>query len=120
MISFTFTLYFSCSPLDAYWNHYTATWLETHKYKCIEYGPVLLAATIVSLVQDVIAAVLPMTLFWHLKIPMRQKLALGAIFAVGLFACGADGVRLYYLHVLLYESYDGTCKTSPSSQPSLH
>jgi len=114
MVAFTFALYFSCSTLDAYWLSQSPTWSASHKYTCIEFGPVLLAATIVSLVQDVVTAVLPMSLFWHLRIDIRQKLALGAIFAVGLFACSADGVRLYYLHILLYESYDATC-----TQPSL-
>jgi hypothetical protein len=44
----------------------------------------VLAASAISIIQDFLACGLPIILFWKLKLPRRQKVALAAIFSVGL------------------------------------
>jgi hypothetical protein len=41
---------------------------------------------ICNIVQDVSIYLLPIPMLWHLQMPIRQKLALGALFSVGLVA----------------------------------
>lgn len=78
-------LFFVCRPFHAYWKLADYTWLYDHKgdFTCWPEGLILVISAAISAFQDVVACFLPMILFWKLRIPMRQKIALGAIFALG-------------------------------------
>jgi hypothetical protein len=79
-----FTLLFVlCRPLEAFWLQVDLNWEATHQYHCINEEWDLVSAGIVSVFHDFVACGMPMILFWKLKIPRRQKVALGAIFGVG-------------------------------------
>jgi hypothetical protein len=84
-VTFFIVLFVSCRPLYAYWKQVDIVWnVENEgKYHCINEEADLLAAAIVSVIQDFLACGMPIILFWKLKIPIRQKIALGAIFGVG-------------------------------------
>lgn len=90
---YTFALIFACSPIDAFWNQLDIDWIATDRqYSCVSESASVLTAAIFSVLQDLIATILPTWLFWSLKIPMRQKIALAVVFIVGFCTC-AIGVR---------------------------
>ena len=68
----------------------------------------LFAASVVSTVQDFLVAGMPTLLFWRMKIPFRQKVALGAVFAVGFVLCFTAIVRFIFSYRVYFASYDVT------------
>jgi hypothetical protein len=82
-VVFFINLFVGCQPLNAFWNQIDLSWEAEHTYHCIDEPRNLLAAAIVSVIQDFLACGLPMILFWKLRIPKRQKIALGGIFGIG-------------------------------------
>ena len=81
---FTFTIIFSCSPIEGYWHYFDINWRLTHELKCHNEGAQIVAVVVVSTIQDFILCALPVLLIWNLQIPRRQKAALCGIFGVGL------------------------------------
>jgi hypothetical protein len=86
-IALMLPLFLGCRPLNAFWNQVDFTWAETHiegrDYECFDEPADLLSAAAISIVQDFIACFMPSILFWKLQLPFRQKVALGALFAIG-------------------------------------
>jgi hypothetical protein len=84
-IIFWINLFIGCRPFNAFWNQVNLFWVAANKgkYQCINEPANLLAAAIISVIQDFIACGVPTILFWKLRIPKRQKIALAAIFGVG-------------------------------------
>lgn len=85
-VIFQTLMFVSCRPLFSYWKLADYIWLSNNKdnFQCLDEGILLVISAIVSAVQDFIACGLPMILFWKLRIPIRQKIALGGIFALGI------------------------------------
>ena len=87
IIVFIVTPLLGCRPLNAFWRSVTIAWLETHvegvDWVCFNEGASDLAASVISMIQDFLACGMPILLFWKLRLPRRQKIALGAIFGVG-------------------------------------
>ena len=84
-ITFEFTLIFGCQPMNAYWNEVNPIWraLNEGKYHCLNEVVALLCANIISIIQDFLTFLMPLILFWNLRLPIRQKFVLGCIFSVG-------------------------------------
>jgi hypothetical protein len=72
-------------PLYADWMLGDPFWWAQHKdeVKSLDEGVIIASSAIVSAVQDFIVCGMPMMVFWKMTIPKRQRIALGAIFAVG-------------------------------------
>jgi hypothetical protein len=88
IITFLFTLFLGCSPINSYWLQVSIPWVlaphvEGVDYHCFNEAANLMSASAISILQDFIACGMPMLLFWKLQMPRRQKIALGAIFGVG-------------------------------------
>ncbi|KAK7531182.1 hypothetical protein IWX46DRAFT_371515 [Phyllosticta citricarpa] len=115
MIAFLGTLFFGCSPISAFWNQVDIDWLVTNKGKwhCINEPGNLLAASSVSIVQDFLACGLPYLLLRKLQMSRRQKIALTAVFGVGIFLCVTGILRIYYIRLLFYTTYDITWAAQP-------
>ncbi|KAK8172583.1 hypothetical protein BKA80DRAFT_196634, partial [Phyllosticta citrichinensis] len=115
MIAFLGTLFFGCSPISAFWNQVDAEWLVTNdgKWHCINEPGNLLAASSVSIVQDFLACGLPYLLLRKLQMSRRQKIALTAVFGVGIFLCVTGILRIYYIRLLFYTTYDITWAAQP-------
>ncbi|KAH7371401.1 hypothetical protein BKA66DRAFT_469728 [Pyrenochaeta sp. MPI-SDFR-AT-0127] len=101
-ISFIMVLIFTCSPVEAYWYRFTTSWLRTNKYKCHDEIATLIAIISISTLQDFIACLLPMFVVRKLRLPVRQKLALAAVFLVGLATCAIGALRVHYAHKVYY------------------
>lgn len=108
MITFTFTLVGLCKPVSAYWLQLNPYWAATHEYTCHSEPGDLLAATIISVIQDFIVAGIPTLIFARMDIPFRQKLAMAAVFAVGFFTCITGVLRLVYIYRIFFVTYDVT------------
>ncbi|GME42048.1 hypothetical protein GTA08_BOTSDO06142 [Neofusicoccum parvum] len=106
MITFILTLCLGCKPIDSFWMQVDPIWAETHEWHCFDEGANILAASIISVVQDFMACGLPLLLFRKLQIPRRQKIVLGGVFGVGLFLCVTGILRIIYIHALFYTTYD--------------
>lgn len=87
MVAFLLALYLGCRPFNSYWNSVNINWIATHvegvDYVCFNEGADDLVASIISIIQDFLACGMPTLLFWKLRLPRRQKIALGGIFGVG-------------------------------------
>jgi hypothetical protein len=63
-------------------------WAETHQYGvnyyCYDEGASLIAAAAFSIAQDFVTWLMPFILFPKLRIPLRQKISLGILFAIGM------------------------------------
>ena len=86
-----FTTIFQCSPIDGAWNFDIAP-------KCISVMKVYYFSTAFSILTDILLVVLPLPLFWKLKLPLREKWIITVLFGLGLFASVASIMRITVLH----------------------
>jgi hypothetical protein len=116
-VAFVIVLFTACTPFTAFWYQFDISkQLTGYAYHCwIDESADLLSASIISAVQDAIAAFLPTILYWNLMIPRRQKIALGAIFALGYLVCIVAGVRSYFVwRTFNSPLYDSTWESWPA------
>jgi hypothetical protein len=117
VLSFVLILVFACDPISAFWNQFDFIRQATgYKYHCwVDEAADLLSASIISAILDAVTAFLPTFLYWNLQIPRRQKVALGAIFALGYVVCIVAGVRSYYTwRIFNSPTYDSTWESWPA------
>ncbi|OSS43934.1 hypothetical protein B5807_11364 [Epicoccum nigrum] len=108
-IAFTLVPLFGCRPISAFWDQANIIkQVKGYKYSCFNEGADIFAASVVSAVQDLITAVLPTFLYWNLHIPLRQKIALFGIFAIGYGAAVLGALRSYYSYKIYFQTYDVT------------
>jgi hypothetical protein len=111
-IALTIAPIVGCQPFSAYWDQVDVIKrLQGYKYHCFDEGADLVAATIISAVQDLVTAVLPTLLYWNLRIPIRQKIALFGIFSLGYGVVALGAMRAYYAYRTYYLTYDTTWST---------
>jgi len=101
-VSSILALVFTCSPVEAYWYRFTASWLKSHKYTCHDEFLALIIIISTSTMQYLIACLLPMLVVAKLRLPMRQKIGLSAVFLIGLGTCGLGALRIHYAHRVYY------------------
>ena len=104
-----------CRPFHAYWMQVDPFWLASNqgKYSCIDEAAFILAAAVISMVQDFMVCLLPMVLFLRLNINLRQKLALVVIFGVGIVLCVCGVLRFVKILRTYYSTYDITWSSVP-------
>lgn len=111
-IAFTLAPILGCQPISAFWDQVnSAKVLKGYKYHCFNEGADVVAASVISTVQDFITALLPTFLYWNLRIPVRQKIALFGIFAIGYGVAALGILRAYYSWQTFFETYDVTWVT---------
>jgi hypothetical protein len=87
---FVFITMLQCSPVSAYWT------LSFTKQRCIDEEAHVLAAGVINTVTDFVIVLLPIQTVKNLRLPKRQRLAVCILFAGGLLASAAGGVRTYF------------------------
>ncbi|KAF2998207.1 hypothetical protein E8E13_004936 [Curvularia kusanoi] len=108
-IAFTIVPLVGCNPVSAFWDQVNVIkLLQGYEYHCFDEGADIFSASVVSAVQDFITAVLPTFLYWDLRIPIRQKIALFGIFAIGYGVAVLGALRAYYSWQIYFETYDVT------------
>ncbi|KAF2642952.1 hypothetical protein P280DRAFT_538799, partial [Massarina eburnea CBS 473.64] len=86
-VSFTFIQIFPCVPRQRHWN-------PTIPGTCLDVAKVNIVAACINFVSDLGILLLPQIVIWSLSVSSSKKLAIGSMFAMGLFACLAAGFRL--------------------------
>jgi hypothetical protein len=108
-VAFILVPIFGCNPISAFWDQVDVVKVvEGYSYKCFNEGADVLAAGIISAVQDLATAILPTFLYWKLQLPIRQKLALFGIFAIGYGVVAVGAMRLYFSWRIFFDTYDET------------
>ena len=100
-----FTTIFQCKPISGAWNFDIAP-------KCISVMKVYYFSTAFSILTDVLLVVVPLPLFWKLKLPVREKWIITVLFGLGLFASVASIMRITVLHDV--QNTDATIGTVPT------
>ncbi|KAI1962012.1 hypothetical protein LOZ58_003091 [Ophidiomyces ophidiicola] len=96
-----------CQPLEAYWLQFDL--LHPPKgYTCWDESILPMYAVFFNLCTDLMTTILPMFLFKQLKMPIREKLSLAAVFGVGFIVCISSTIRAYYYHYVFFKTYDIT------------
>lgn len=104
-----FTTIFQCTPIEGAWN------FEVQP-KCISVMKVYYFSTAFSILTDILLVVVPLPLFWKLKLPVREKWIVTVLFGLGLFASVASIMRITVLHDV--ENTDATIGAGMSCYPS--
>lgn len=125
-ITFTFVIIFSCSPVVGYWRYFDIIWRLENELHCHNEGAEIVSVVVISTLQDFFICALPIFLVWNLHIPKRQKVALIALFGMGLLCvalhsglaeiegltgprtCVCGIMRTYYAIYVYYATYDIT------------
>jgi hypothetical protein len=81
LISYTVMPINICRPVDAYWNQFNL--LYSKKYSCIKEGYGLPLGAALSVLSDFYGCLLPVLLLRHLQMPLKQKVLLYCLFALG-------------------------------------
>ncbi|KAF2623795.1 hypothetical protein BU25DRAFT_477280 [Macroventuria anomochaeta] len=111
-IAFTLAPIIGCDPISAFWDQANYDKLiKGYKYRCFDEGADVFSASVISTVQDLITAILPTFLYWNLRIPVRQKIALFGIFAIGYGVAALGAMRAYYSWQIYFGTYDVTWVT---------
>ncbi|GJC77167.1 integral membrane protein [Colletotrichum tofieldiae] len=88
---------FQCSPVQA---AYDITILAAEK-KCIDVNAFYLANAAVNILTDLLTYTLPIPLVIKLQVPKQQKVGLGVILCLGLFACISSVIRITFIPDML-------------------
>ncbi|KAL8953171.1 MAG: hypothetical protein Q9222_000944 [Ikaeria aurantiellina] len=80
---------FNCRPLRKIWDF-------TVPGHCLDGVAIIIVTGAWNVFSDLLILAFPLYAIWHLHMPMKKKLSVGAMFATGLFACVASIVRLHY------------------------
>ncbi|KAL3481373.1 hypothetical protein BJX99DRAFT_253677 [Aspergillus californicus] len=102
-LSFFIVMLVACRPLNAYWD----TTLDASA-QCSDEQARTLAFTITNLIFDIVVLLLPAPTFWKLQLPIKERLVLIGLMSLGIVACTASAVRLYYANRIYHSSYDTT------------
>lgn len=76
---------FSCQPLSAAWGDFA----DPESAKCLPPGDIKIASVtgaVVSVSTDVFLSLAPIQFLWNLKRPLRERVVLGCLMAMGIFA----------------------------------
>ncbi|KAL9622282.1 MAG: hypothetical protein Q9160_003293 [Pyrenula sp. 1 TL-2023] len=83
---------FTCYPIKYFWNN------PMTPENCMDRMYLWSANAAINILTDVLIFACPIPVLKTLKLPLRQRLGLIAIFAAGLFVCVMSAVRLRTLH----------------------
>ncbi|KUI59730.1 hypothetical protein VP1G_06966 [Cytospora mali] len=92
-VAFTFTVAFQCYPVSTFWNKFESEYAG----HCVVVQKLYLAVALSDMLLDIIIFVLPIPHLYSLQMPLRRKLAVGAIFFLGsiVVACGITRVIIF-------------------------
>ncbi|KAH8695604.1 putative integral membrane protein [Talaromyces proteolyticus] len=99
-ITWTFCIMLQCNPVALAWD-------KTLKGTCINMTAVFYSHAGINILLDFIVYIMPIPLLWSVNRPLRERLALIVIFAIGGFVCIMGIVRLQSLR-------KATVSTDPS------
>ncbi|KAI1617482.1 hypothetical protein EDD37DRAFT_222699 [Exophiala viscosa] len=106
LVSFALGILLLYDPIHAYWKSFDPVWAATHHWHNGAEGVAVPASAAFSVLGDLYSTLLPLILVYNLDLPIRQKMALYVLFALGFMAVAAGLVRTVLLYRLLNVDYD--------------
>ncbi|PMD31423.1 hypothetical protein L207DRAFT_536910 [Hyaloscypha variabilis F] len=100
-IAFILAVSFQCKPVDSIWNPRITTG------KCLNLTAIGVAGAILSIVEDFVILILPISEIFNLQMSQSKKWGLVLLFGIGSFACVTSGIRLKYF-LSFGKSFDPT------------
>lgn len=94
----TLSLIFACTPIDKSWN-------PLREGTCLAPGPSFTGYAIVTIISDVVVALLPLPVLLRLNVRLEKKIGLIGLFALGLFTTLCSILR--YLQINRIQHGDG-------------
>ncbi|OCK75112.1 hypothetical protein K432DRAFT_429625 [Lepidopterella palustris CBS 459.81] len=94
-----FTVIFLCIPVAAQWD------VTIENKTCLNLHAILLATACSNSVSDVLVYLWPARTLWTIQLPLKERMGLVFIFAVGCIVCVAGICRIWYFHIF-FSSYD--------------
>ncbi|CAI7609031.1 unnamed protein product [Penicillium glandicola] len=98
--SFVLVAAFQCQPISM-------AWTGVGPGKCVNINLFYLCNAALNIVTDLLTYTLPIKVIFNLQMPQKQKLVLGFILCLGLFACISSIIRITYIPTML-SSKDST------------
>ena len=98
---------FQCRPIHKAWDA-----VGQFRGSCLNVNSLFFANAGLEIFQDALIYVLPMRMLYQIQIPLRQKIALMGVFAVGGFVVITGMVRLNFLKVA-QNTPDPSCEQLP-------
>ncbi|KAE8165446.1 hypothetical protein BDV40DRAFT_65776 [Aspergillus tamarii] len=92
--SFVLVAAFQCRPIEK-------AWKSTMPGTCVSINVFYLANAALNILTDIMTYSLPLRVIFKLQVPAKQKVALGFILCIGLFACVASIIRITYIPAML-------------------
>lgn len=105
-VATVFGTLFQCTPVAAAWD------FTIENSKCMEIRPLYYFSTSFSAATDIFLCILPLPLFWRLKITLHEKIIVSCLFGVGLFAAAASIRRATVLSSI--QNVDVTMRAMPA------
>ncbi|KAI4941907.1 hypothetical protein J4E91_010457 [Alternaria rosae] len=107
LISFPFIAIFFCTPIKNYWT------VGAPADTCMDEGVATLICGIINCVADFLTTVTPIPLVMGLHMRLRERMAVAALFAMGLIVTAAGIVRTWFIYRSLFDEYDQTWYAYP-------
>lgn len=101
-IVFLVALWVQCIPISSYWT------LTADHRDCIPEGPPLLVQSTLNVITDFMIYALPIPTLFRLSLPWNQRIGLIILFSIGGVIVVAGSFRAYWVHFVLFETYDVT------------
>ncbi|KAI9677142.1 MAG: hypothetical protein M1822_008251 [Bathelium mastoideum] len=92
-----FVFLFQCNPIWMAWS------IDRIAGKCFAYEKLFIGTNTVSVIMDLMILITPLPCVWSLQMPLKQKLAVSAVLAIGLSEVALSAIRLAKLSVLSFE-----------------
>ncbi|KAF7596967.1 hypothetical protein BBP40_011333 [Aspergillus hancockii] len=93
-VSFVLTAAFQCQPI-------AKAWKTTLPGDCVNINVFYLANAALNIVTDILTYTLPLGVIFKLQVPVKQKIVLGFILCLGLFACISSVIRITFIPIML-------------------
>ncbi|KAI1840419.1 hypothetical protein JX266_013386 [Neoarthrinium moseri] len=100
LTTFTFVIAFQCQPVETIWNRFVSG-------KCIDVNAIGYSGAIMSVVEDLVLMILPISELRKLQIGGRKRIGVRIMFALASFAAVTSMVRLKFL-VQFSKTFDTT------------
>ncbi|KAJ6001482.1 hypothetical protein N7522_006709 [Penicillium canescens] len=92
--SFVLVAAFQCQPISK-------AWASTEPGTCVDINVFYLCNAALNILTDVLTYTLPIKVILRLQMPKKQKIVLGIILCLGLFACVSSIIRITYIPAML-------------------
>ncbi|KAK0640426.1 hypothetical protein DIS24_g9394 [Lasiodiplodia hormozganensis] len=111
-VTFAILLCAGCRPFKAFWLRVNIEWVMNNEYSCFNEGVNFIVFAVINVITDAAVCILPLLVLRRLQMPKRQKWALSALFGIGFFLCFCGIMRLVWLYIVYYTTYDLTWTTN--------